>query len=160
MSKDALALVQKCSRCQKHVNHQHKPATFMKTLESLCPFDMWGMDMVGKLPCATGQKEYLIVVVDYFTKWVEAELLAKIDEKEVMKFIWQNIICQFGIPRVLIADNGTQFQRGKLNNWLEELKIKQLCTSVINPQANGQAGVTNWVILQQLKTRLGDAKGN
>ncbi|KAL0448977.1 UNVERIFIED_CONTAM: hypothetical protein Slati_1454100 [Sesamum latifolium] len=72
-----------------------------------------------------------------------------------MKFIWQNIICRFGIPRVLIADNGTQFQGGKLKSWLEELKIKQLFTSVNNPQANGQAEVTNRIILQQLKTRLG-----
>ncbi|KAL0439767.1 UNVERIFIED_CONTAM: hypothetical protein Slati_2459700 [Sesamum latifolium] len=66
--KDTSALVRKCSHCQKHANHLHKPATFMKTLESPCPFDMWGMDIVGKLPRATGQKEYLIVVVDYFTK--------------------------------------------------------------------------------------------
>ncbi|KAL0428241.1 UNVERIFIED_CONTAM: hypothetical protein Slati_2998900 [Sesamum latifolium] len=113
MLKDAFALVQKCSPSQKHANHHHNPSTFMKTMESPCPFDMWGMDIVGKLPCATRQREYLIVAVDYFTKWVEAEPLAKIGEKEVMKFIWQNIICQFGIPRVLIADNGTQFQGGK-----------------------------------------------
>ncbi|KAL0436078.1 UNVERIFIED_CONTAM: Gag-Pol polyprotein [Sesamum radiatum] len=132
----------------------------MKSVESPCPFDMWGMDIVGKLPRATGQREYLIVAVDYFTKWVEAEPLAKIGEKEVMKFIWQNIICRFGLPRVLIADNGTQFQGGKLKSWLEELKIRQLFTSVNNPQANGQAEVTNRIILQQLKTRLGEAKGN
>ncbi|KAL0448679.1 UNVERIFIED_CONTAM: hypothetical protein Slati_1424300 [Sesamum latifolium] len=160
MLKDAVALVQKCSPCQKHANHQHNPATFMKTLESPCPFDIWGMDIVGKLPRATGQREYLIVAVDYFTKWVDAELLTKIGEKEVMKFIWQNIICQFGIPRALIADNETQFQGGKLKSWLEESKIKQLFTSVNNPQANEQAEVTNRIILQQLKTRLGDAKEN
>ncbi|KAL0426327.1 UNVERIFIED_CONTAM: Gag-Pol polyprotein [Sesamum latifolium] len=158
MVKDALSLVQKCSSCQRHANYQHNPAAYMKTLESPCPFDMWGMDIVGKLPRATGQREYLIVAVDYFTKWVEAEPLAKIGEKEVMKFIWQNIICRFGIPRVLIADNGTQFQGGKLKSWLEELKIKQLFTSVNNPQANGQAEVTNRIILQQLKTWLEDAK--
>ncbi|KAL0313587.1 UNVERIFIED_CONTAM: Gag-Pol polyprotein [Sesamum radiatum] len=157
--KDALSLVQKCSPCQRHANYQHNPAAYMKTLESPCPFDMWGMDIVGKLPRAAGQKEYLIVAVDYFTKWVEAEPLAKIGEKEVMKFIWQNIICRFGIPRVLIVDNGTQFQRRKLKSWLEELKIRQLFTSVNNPQANGQAEVTNRIILQQLKMRLGE-KGN
>ncbi|KAL0455738.1 UNVERIFIED_CONTAM: hypothetical protein Slati_0913000 [Sesamum latifolium] len=92
---------------KKHANHLHNPATFMKTMESPCPFDMWGMDIVGKLPRATGQREYLIVAVDYFTKWVGAEPLAKISEKEVIKFIWQNLICQFGIPRALVTDNGT-----------------------------------------------------
>ncbi|KAL0416693.1 UNVERIFIED_CONTAM: hypothetical protein Slati_3501200 [Sesamum latifolium] len=68
MVKDAFSLVQKCSPCHRHANYQHNPAAYMKTLESPCPFDMWGMDIVGKLPHATGQKEYLIVVVDYFTK--------------------------------------------------------------------------------------------
>ncbi|KAL0378351.1 UNVERIFIED_CONTAM: hypothetical protein Sradi_3140600 [Sesamum radiatum] len=96
MVKDASSLVQKCSPCQRHTNYQHNPAVYMKTVESPCPFDMWGMDIVGKLPRAAGQKEYLIVAVDYFTKWVEAEPLAKIGEKEVMKVIWQNIICRFG----------------------------------------------------------------
>ncbi|KAL0367430.1 UNVERIFIED_CONTAM: Gag-Pol polyprotein [Sesamum radiatum] len=137
-----------------------KDAFYMKTLEIPCPFDMWVMDIVGKLPRAIGQKEYLIVAVDYFTKWVEAEPLVKIKEKKVMKFFWQNIICRFGIPRVLLAESGTQFQGGKLKSWLEELKTKQLFTSVNNPQAYGQVEVTNRIILQQLKTRLGDAKEN
>ncbi|KAL0416563.1 UNVERIFIED_CONTAM: hypothetical protein Slati_3488200 [Sesamum latifolium] len=118
------------------------------------------MDIVGKLPRATGQRKYLIVAVDYFSKWVEIEPLAKISEKEVIKFLWQNLICSFGIPRALVTDNGTQFQGGKLKSWLEELKIKQLFTSVNNPQANGQAEMTNRIILQQLKTRLGEAKGS
>lgn len=96
----------------------------MQPLESPCPFDMWGMDIVGKLPRAVGQKEYLIVATDYFTKWVEAEPLSRISEKEVMKFVWQNIICHFGIPRAFVTDNGTQFQGNKLRNWLKELKIK------------------------------------
>ncbi|KAL0446567.1 UNVERIFIED_CONTAM: hypothetical protein Slati_1784600 [Sesamum latifolium] len=158
MIKDASAFVRKCSPCQKHANHLHNPATFMKIMESPCPFDMWGMDIVGKLPHATGQREYLIVAVDYFTKWFEVEPLAKISEKEVIKFIWQNLICRFGIPRALVTDNGTQFQGGKLKSWLEELKIKQLFTSVNNPEASGQAEVTNMIILQQLRTRLGENK--
>ncbi|KAL0433430.1 UNVERIFIED_CONTAM: hypothetical protein Slati_2677300 [Sesamum latifolium] len=107
MIKDATTLVRKCTLCQKHTNHLHNPATFMKIMESPCPFDMWGMDIVGKLPRATGQREYLIVAVDHFSKWVEAEPLAKISEKEVIKFIWQNLICRFGIPRALVTDNGT-----------------------------------------------------
>ncbi|KAL0311690.1 UNVERIFIED_CONTAM: Gag-Pol polyprotein [Sesamum calycinum] len=130
------------------------------TLESPYPFGMWGMDIVGKLPRVMGQKEYLIVAVDYLTRQVKAEPQAKISEKEVIKFVWQNIICRFGIPRVLITDNGTQFQGGKLKSWLEEPKIKQLFMSVNYLQANGQPEVTNRIILQQLKTRLGEDKGN
>ncbi|XP_073031230.1 uncharacterized protein [Primulina eburnea] len=105
-------------------------------------------------------RKFLIVAVDYFTKWVEAEALAKISEKEVISFLWKNIVCRFGIPRALISDNGTQFSGGKLKEWCGGLSIRQFFTSVGNPQANGQTEVTNRTILQHLKTRLGKAKGN
>ncbi|KAL0400313.1 UNVERIFIED_CONTAM: Ribonuclease HI [Sesamum radiatum] len=98
--------------------------------------------------------------VEYFTKWVEAEAVAKISEKEDINFIWKNIICRFGIPRVLISDNGTQFQEKAIVVWCRELKIEQNFTSVGNPQANGQTEVTNHTILQHLKTRLEGAKGS
>ncbi|KAL0385975.1 UNVERIFIED_CONTAM: hypothetical protein Sradi_2991800 [Sesamum radiatum] len=57
-------------------------------------------------------------------------------------------------------DNGTQFQGAKFRQWCEELKIKQYYTSVATPQSNGQTEVTNRTILQSLKTRLEEAKGN
>ncbi|KAL0393109.1 UNVERIFIED_CONTAM: hypothetical protein Sradi_2533700 [Sesamum radiatum] len=79
--------------------------------------------------------------------------------KEVIKFLWRNIVCRFGIPRAIISDNGTQFSGNKLKEWCKGLAIKQFFTSVSNPQANGQTEVTNRTILQHLKTRLGTAKG-
>ncbi|KAL0384983.1 UNVERIFIED_CONTAM: Transposon Ty3-G Gag-Pol polyprotein [Sesamum radiatum] len=84
MRKDAMDLVRKCQKCQVHANITHLPATPLQPIQSPCPFDQWGMDIVGKLPRAPGQREYLIVAVDYFSKWVEAEALSKITEKEVM----------------------------------------------------------------------------
>ncbi|XP_073064122.1 uncharacterized protein [Primulina eburnea] len=121
---------------------------------------LWGMDLVGPFPPAMRQRKFLIVVVDYFTKWVEAEPLAKISEKDVIGFLWKNVVCRFGIPRALISDNGAQFSGAKLKEWCQGLSIKQLFTSVGNPQANGQTEVTNQTILQHLKTRLGNAKRN
>ncbi|KAL0298791.1 UNVERIFIED_CONTAM: hypothetical protein Sradi_6538900 [Sesamum radiatum] len=81
-------------------------------------------------------------------------------EKEIIKFVWKNIICHFGIPRAFITDNGTQFQGKEFKRWCLELKIKQYFTSVGTPQSNGQTEVTNRTILQHLKTRLDQAKGN
>ncbi|KAK4409495.1 Ribonuclease HI [Sesamum angolense] len=86
------------------------PSRTNATIPNPCPFDQWGMDLVEKLLRATGQREYLIVAVDYFSKWVEAEPLSRISEKEIIEFVWKNIICRFGIPRAFITDNGTQFQ--------------------------------------------------
>ncbi|KAL0413364.1 UNVERIFIED_CONTAM: hypothetical protein Sradi_1538100 [Sesamum radiatum] len=96
-------------------------------------------------------RKYLIVVVDYFSKLVEAEALCKISEKEVMKFLWKNIICRFNIARAFVMDNDTQFQGAKFLQWCKELKIKQYY---------GQTKVTNRTIIQSLKTRLEEAKGN
>ncbi|KAL2230940.1 UNVERIFIED_CONTAM: Gag-Pol polyprotein [Sesamum indicum] len=116
--------------------------------------DLWGIDIVGPFPPTQAQKKFIIVAVEYFSKWVKAKAVAKISEKEVINFIWKNIICRFGIPRVLISDNGTQFQGRKITEWCKELKIAQHFTAVANPQANGQTEVTNRTILQHLKTRL------
>ncbi|KAL0373590.1 UNVERIFIED_CONTAM: hypothetical protein Sradi_3274700 [Sesamum radiatum] len=71
---------------------------------------LWGIDIVGPFPLAAGQRKFLLVAIDYFSKWVEAEPLARITEGEVMKFIWKNIVCRFGIPREIISDNDRQFQ--------------------------------------------------
>ncbi|KAL0448431.1 UNVERIFIED_CONTAM: hypothetical protein Slati_1399500 [Sesamum latifolium] len=147
-------------KCQEHANITHLPAAPLQPIQSSCPFDKWGMDIVGKLPRAPGQWEYLILAVDYFSKWMEAEALSKISKKEVMTFGGKNIICRFGIPRAFVMDNGTQFQGAKFRQWCEELKIKQYYMSVPTPQSNGQAEVTNRIILQSLKTRLDEAKGN
>ena len=58
----------------------------------------WGMDIVGKLPTAPGQRMYMLAVTDYFTKWVEAEAYHQVRDREVKKFIWKNVICCFGVP--------------------------------------------------------------
>ncbi|KAL0458916.1 UNVERIFIED_CONTAM: hypothetical protein Slati_0518800 [Sesamum latifolium] len=111
-----------------------------------CPFRQWGIDIVGPFPLAAGQRKFLLVAVDYFTKWIKAEPLARITEGEVMKFIWKNIICRFGIPREIISDNGRQFQGRKIQEWCQGLRIKQRFTTVAHPQANGQVEVTNRIL--------------
>ena len=64
---------------------------------------------MGPLPAAPGNRKFFITATDYFTKWVEAEPLATIKEKDVKKFVWKNVITRFGIPKALSSDNGTQF---------------------------------------------------
>ncbi|KAL2231768.1 UNVERIFIED_CONTAM: Gag-Pol polyprotein [Sesamum indicum] len=156
---DSKNLVRKCESCQKYASLIHQPATPMELIKIACPFDQWGIDIVGPFPPAQAQKKFIIVAVEYFSKWVEAEAVAKISKKKVINFIWKNIICRFGIPRVLISDNGTQFQGRKITEWCKELKIAQHFTAVANPQANGQTEVTNRTILQHLKTHL-ESKGS
>ena len=67
------------------------------------------MDLVGPLPIALGNLRYAVVAAEYFTKWIEAKPLATITSQTIKKFFWQQIICQFRVPRELTMDNGTQF---------------------------------------------------
>ena len=80
------------------------------------PFAQWGLDIVGPFPKAVGNKKYLLICTDYFTKWVEAEPLANIRDVDVKRFIWKNIVTRFRVPYVLISDNGLQFDNKALGN--------------------------------------------
>ena len=69
---------------------------------------------MGPFPVVVRQLKFLIVGIDYYTKWVKAEALATITEKNVWSFVWRYIICRYGIPRVLVSDNGKQFDNDTL----------------------------------------------
>ncbi|MCI23895.1 gypsy retrotransposon integrase-like protein, partial [Trifolium medium] len=118
------------------------------------------MDLLGPFKTAPGQLKYLIVVVDYCTKWVEAEALAKITAANVIKFFKRNILARFDVPQSVVTDNGSQFIDRKIRQLMEDFKIKQHFASVEHPQTNGQAEAANRVILRGLKRWLDEAKGN
>ena len=106
MQVDAIELVKKCDKCQRFGNVQRLPAEKLMTIASPWPFAQWGIDIVGSLPQDKGQVKFLLVAIDYFTKWVEAEALAIITEARIRSFVWKNIICRFGILRTITSDNG------------------------------------------------------
>ena len=109
MQKEALEYVKKCNQCQRFMPNTHQPGGFLNPLSSPWPFAQWGLDIVGPFPKAVGNKKYLLVGIDYFTKWVEAEPLANIRDVDAKKFLWKNIVTRFGVPNTLISDNGLQF---------------------------------------------------
>ena len=90
---------------------------------------------------------------------VEAEPLATITEKSIRTFVWKNIICKYGIPRVLVSDNGKQFDNSAFRDFCSELGIKNHYSSPAHPQANRQVEVTNQTLLKIIKTWLEGAKG-
>ena len=108
---------------------------------------------------ALRQLKFLVVGIDYFTKWVEAEPLATITEKNIRSFVWRNIICRYGIPRVLVSNNGKQFNNSAFKDFCSELGIKNHYSSPAHLQSNGQVKVTNRTLLKIIKTRLEGAKG-
>ncbi|XP_042404580.1 uncharacterized protein LOC121994696 [Zingiber officinale] len=124
LQRDAQKLVNTCLSCQNYQNLTHQPTALLKTSIVSCPFDQWSMDIVGPFSMAPGQKRFLLVAVDYFSKWVEVEALARITEGVVIQFLWKNILCKFDIPHKLVSDNGRQFQGQKIQAWLRGLKVK------------------------------------
>ena len=90
---------------------------------------------------------------------MEAEPLATITEKSICTFVWRNIICRYGIPRVLGSDNGKQFDNSAFRDFCSELGIKNHYSSPAHLQANGQVEVMNWTLLKIIKTWLEGAKG-
>ena len=76
---------------------------------------------MGPFPTVVRQLKFLIVGIDYFTKWVEAEALATITLKNVRNFVWRNIIYRYGIPRVLVSDNGKQFDNDSFKDFCSQL---------------------------------------
>ena len=131
-------------------NLNHKPLAF-STVRPRRP--------VGPLPIGKGQCKFIVVGVDYFTKWAEAELLATITEQKVRNFVWCSIICLFGIPRALVSDNGKQFNNRKFRDFCVELGIKNYYSFPAHLQSNGQAEITIRTLKAALKTKLENLKG-
>ena len=159
MQKEAREYVKKCDQCQRFMPNIHQLGGVLNPLSSPCPFAQWGLDIVGPFPKAIGNKKYLLVCTDYFTKWVEAEPLANIRDVDVKRFIWKNIVTRFGVLYVLISDNGLQFDNKAFRKYYSDLGIKNRYSTSAYPQGNGQVEAVNKVIVNGLKKRLDDAKG-
>ncbi|GJV66892.1 reverse transcriptase domain-containing protein [Tanacetum coccineum] len=93
--------------------------------------------------------------VDAKEEWIEAKPLVKITGKEVIRFVMDNIICRFGLPRIIVTDNGAQLVNEPFKGWCTRFKIQQMNTSVAYPQANGLVERANRSLVEGIKTRLG-----
>ncbi|XP_010480715.1 PREDICTED: uncharacterized protein LOC104759498 [Camelina sativa] len=92
MVSDCEQFAVKCEKCQRHASDIHAPAELLSTTTAPYPFIRWAMDIIGPLPASHGKK-FLLILTDYFTKWVEADSYKKIQANEVQNFVWENIIC-------------------------------------------------------------------
>nr|GEZ30902.1 reverse transcriptase domain-containing protein [Tanacetum cinerariifolium] len=127
MHKDVQDMIRKCSDCQIHR-----------------PF-----------PEGPGKVKFLIVAMDYFTKWIEAKAVATITGEQVKKFVWDNIVCRFGIPGEIISDNGKQFADNPFKDWCNKLNITQRFASVKHPQSNGLVERANRSLGEVIPAEIG-----
>lgn len=133
------ALVQECHTCQvrkripRRRNHPAKPIPIRST-----PFYMVGCDAVGPTlnPTKNGNR-YLLVAVDYLTKWPIARAVARIDEETTAKFMFEEIVEKYGVPNYLLTDPGSNFKSRMVVNFLKNLDCRHLTTTAYRPQTNG-----------------------
>ncbi|GJT10763.1 reverse transcriptase domain-containing protein [Tanacetum coccineum] len=124
------------------------------------PFYKWGIDIAGPFPEGPGKIKFLIVAIDYFTKWIEAKPVAIITGAQIKKFVWDNIVCRFGLPGEIISDNGKQFRDNPFKDWCGKLCICQCFASVKHLQANGLVERANKSLGEGIKVRLDERSKN
>jgi len=130
MEADGHPFVKKCIPCQKHGNLIHLKQEELHSILSPWPFVNWGMDILGPFTSGKGQVKFLIVAIDYFTKWIEAKPLATTTAQQAQQFVWKDIICRYGVPHMIITDNGRQFIEKELAKFYVGLGIKHVTSFV------------------------------
>ena len=159
MQKYAANHVRKCKQCKIHAPLIHQPVGSLNPINNPWPFAQWGLDIISLFSQATGNQRFILVAVDYFTKWVKVEVLANIRDINVKKFVWKNIVTRFGVPESLVSDNRLQFDSKVFHKFCSDLGIKNKYSTPAYPQSNGQAETTNKVVVNGLNKRLEGTKG-
>src|ERR1044072_6426462 len=122
----------------------HVPLSPLNVLTSPWSFSMWGIDMIKKIePTASNGHRFILVAIDYFTKWVEAASYANVTRQVVVRFIKNNLICRYGVPSKIITDNGSNLNNKIMKELCEEFKIEHHNSSPYRPTMNGAVEASN-----------------
>ncbi|GKB80199.1 reverse transcriptase domain-containing protein, partial [Tanacetum coccineum] len=160
MQEDARMQIRACQDCQVHKPIPRNPQQKLTPITSLWPFYKWGINIAGLFLKGLGKVKFLIVAIDYFTKWIEAKPVVSITGNQIKKFMWDNIVCRFGLLGEIISDNGNQFQDNPFKDWCKKLCIRQHFASVKHPQTNGLIEKANRSLGEGIKERLDERSKN
>ena len=123
MESDCCLHVRKCHKCQTFVDNVNAPPLPLNVLAASWPFSMWGIDVIGAIePKAANGHRFILVAIDYFTKWVKAASYASVTRSMVVRFIKREIICRCGLPRKIITDNGTNLNNKMMGKCARSLR--------------------------------------
>nr|GEV66684.1 reverse transcriptase domain-containing protein [Tanacetum cinerariifolium] len=154
MHKGDRTLIRACQDCQVHKPIPRNPQQQLTLITSPWSFYQWGIDIVGPFLKGSRKVKLLRVATDYFTKWIKAKPVATINDNQVKNFVWDNIVCRFGLPKKIISDNGKQFRDNPFKDWCEKLCIRQHFASVKHSQTNGLVERANRSMGEGIKARL------
>ena len=140
--------VKNCDSCQR----RGKPQThqLLHPIPVHSPFYQIGIDFVGPLPKTSNGNKYIIVAMDYLTKWPEAKAVPRATAEETEKFIYEDIICRHGCPQKILTDRGTHFNNQIIDRLTKRFEIKHLLSTPYHPQTNGLVERFNRTLCESL----------
>ncbi|GJR59925.1 reverse transcriptase domain-containing protein [Tanacetum coccineum] len=156
--KDAYEFVKTCDACQRQGKISQRDEMPQNVIQVCEIFDLWGIDFMGPFPSSRGNK-YILVAVDYLSKWVEAKALPTNDARVVVKFL-KSLFSRFGAPRAIISDRGTHFCNDKFDRVMSKYGVTHRLSTPYHPQTSGQVEVTNRGLKRILERTVGENNGD
>jgi Integrase zinc binding domain/Integrase core domain len=148
MAKDIEIYVKSCDSCQRRGKPIGKNE--LHPIKVREPFYQIGIDFVGPLPVTESGNKYIIVAMDYFTKWPEAKAVKTDNAKEVAIFIYEDIICRHGCPQKILSDRGTHFNNKMIEELMNKFEIKHRFSTSYHPKTNGLVERFNKTLCESL----------
>ncbi|GJT18609.1 reverse transcriptase domain-containing protein [Tanacetum coccineum] len=152
--KDAHDFVTRCDICQRQGKISQRDEMPQNSIQVCEIFDMWGIDFMGSFPSSRGNK-YILVAVDYLSKWVEAKALPTNDARVVCKFL-KSLFARFGAPRAIISDRGTHFCNDQFAKVMLKYGVTHRLSTAYHPQTSGQVEVSNRGLKRILERTVGE----
>nr|GFA09990.1 reverse transcriptase domain-containing protein [Tanacetum cinerariifolium] len=156
--KDAFELVKHCDSCQRQGKVSQKDETPQNFIQICEIFDVWGINFMGQFPSSKGNK-YILVAVDYLSKWVEAKALPTNDARVVVKFL-KSLFSRFGTPKAIISDRGTHFCNYQFSRVMAKYGVTHRLSTSYHPQTSGQVEVTNRGLKRILERTVGENRAS
>ena len=147
--KEAYQMCRICDRCQRLGKLSRRHMMPLNPILVVELFDVWGIDFMGPFPTSYGHT-YILVGVDYVSKWVEAIPCKTNDHRVVLKFLKANIFSRFGVPKAIISDGGSHFYNKPFENLMAKYGVKHKVATPYHPQTSGQVELAN----REIKTIL------
>ncbi|GJW54320.1 reverse transcriptase domain-containing protein [Tanacetum coccineum] len=156
--RDAHDLVTRCDACQRQGKISQKDEMPQNAIQVCEIFDVWGIDFMGPFPSSRGNK-YILVAVDYLSKWVEAKALPTNDARVVVKFL-KSLFARFGTPRAIISDRGTHFCNDQFAKVMLKYGVTHRLSTAYHPQTSGQVEVSNRGLKRILERTVGENRAS
>src|SRR5438034_513931 len=148
MYEDIRTYVRSCDSCQRRGKNKRNQTLHPIPVNS--PFYQIGIDFVGPLPITENENKYIIVAMDYLTKWPEAKPVKEATAEQAAKFIYEEIICRHGCPAKILSDQGSHFKNRMVEQLVQKFEIKHLFSTPYHPQTNGLVERFNRTLCESL----------